>query len=108
MPAEQRITQTLDRKQQWIECVTIAYEAWAALSDSQVHHQDSEHHCGIKPQAKDHESGYIQNVDLAFLERKCNFGLALMYFKSFLAPHTSSLLNPLSKYILSQFFFLTH
>ena len=27
MPAEQRITQTLDRKQQWIECVTIAYEA---------------------------------------------------------------------------------
>ena len=35
MPAEQRITQTLDRKQQWIECVTIAYEAWAALSYSQ-------------------------------------------------------------------------
>jgi hypothetical protein len=35
MPAEQRITQTLDRKQQWIECVTIAYESWAALSDSQ-------------------------------------------------------------------------
>jgi hypothetical protein len=35
MPAEQRITQTLDRKQQWIECITIAYEAWAALSDSQ-------------------------------------------------------------------------
>ena len=35
MPAELRITQTLDRKQQWIECVTIAYEAWAALSDSQ-------------------------------------------------------------------------
>jgi hypothetical protein len=35
MSAEQRITQTLDRKQQWIECVTIAYEAWAALSDSQ-------------------------------------------------------------------------
>ena len=35
MPAEQRITQSIDRKQQWIECVTIAYEAWAALSDSQ-------------------------------------------------------------------------
>ena len=35
MPAEQRITQTLDRKQQWIECITIAYEAWAALNDSQ-------------------------------------------------------------------------
>jgi hypothetical protein len=35
MSAEQRITQTLDRKQQWIECVTIAYEAWAALRDSQ-------------------------------------------------------------------------
>ena len=36
MPAEQRITQTLDRKLQWIECVTVAYEAWAALSDSQI------------------------------------------------------------------------
>jgi hypothetical protein len=35
MPAKQRITQSLDRKQQWIECVTIAYEAWAALSESQ-------------------------------------------------------------------------
>jgi hypothetical protein len=35
MLTEQRITQTLDRKQQWIECITIAYEAWAALSDSQ-------------------------------------------------------------------------
>ena len=35
MPAEQRITQTLDRKQQWIECVTLAYVAWAVLSDSQ-------------------------------------------------------------------------
>ena len=35
MPVEQRITQSLDRKQQWIECVTIAYEAWATLSDSQ-------------------------------------------------------------------------
>ena len=36
MPAEQRITQTLHRKQQWIECVTIAYEARAALSESQT------------------------------------------------------------------------
>ena len=27
MSAEQRITQSLHRKQQWIECVTIAYEA---------------------------------------------------------------------------------
>ena len=35
MSVEQRITQSIDRKQQWIECVTIAYEAWAALSDSQ-------------------------------------------------------------------------
>ena len=35
MPAEQRITQTLERKQQWIECVTSAYEACEALSDSQ-------------------------------------------------------------------------
>ena len=35
MSTEQRITQSLDRKQQWIECVTMAYEAWAALSDSQ-------------------------------------------------------------------------
>jgi hypothetical protein len=35
MSAEQRITQSIHRKQQWIECVTMAYEAWAALSDSQ-------------------------------------------------------------------------
>jgi hypothetical protein len=35
MSAEQRITQSIDRKQQWIEFVTTAYEAWAALSDSQ-------------------------------------------------------------------------
>jgi hypothetical protein len=34
MPAEQRITQSIDRKQQWIECVTMAYKVWAALSDS--------------------------------------------------------------------------
>ena len=26
MSAEQRITQSIDRKHQWIECVTIAYE----------------------------------------------------------------------------------
>jgi acetyl-CoA carboxylase beta subunit len=36
MSAEQRITQTLDRKQQSIECVTMPYKAWAALSDSQI------------------------------------------------------------------------
>ena len=36
MPTEQRFTQSIDRKQQWIECVTMAYEAWAALSDSQI------------------------------------------------------------------------
>jgi hypothetical protein len=35
MSAEQGITQSIDRKQQWIECVSIAYVAWAALSDSQ-------------------------------------------------------------------------
>ena len=35
MSAKQRITQSLQRKQQWIECVTIAYEAWVALCDSQ-------------------------------------------------------------------------
>ena len=39
MSAEQRITQSLHRKQQWIECVTIAYEAWVALSDSQIKSQ---------------------------------------------------------------------
>ena len=35
MSAEQRITQSIDRKHQWIECVTIAYEAWVALKESQ-------------------------------------------------------------------------
>ena len=35
MSAEERITQSIHRKQQWIECITIAYEAWVALSDSQ-------------------------------------------------------------------------
>ena len=33
--AEQRITQSIDRKQQWMECVTVAYEAGVSLSDSQ-------------------------------------------------------------------------
>jgi hypothetical protein len=36
MSAEQGITKSLYSNQQWIECVTIAYEAWAALSDSQI------------------------------------------------------------------------
>ena len=36
MPAEQRIEKSIDRKQQWIECVTTAYEAWAALNDSKI------------------------------------------------------------------------
>jgi acetyl-CoA carboxylase beta subunit len=36
MSAKQRITQSIDRKREWFECVTIAYEAWAALSDSQI------------------------------------------------------------------------
>ena len=36
MSAEQRITQSTHRKQQWIECATMAYEAWAAQSDSQI------------------------------------------------------------------------
>ena len=36
MSAEQRIMQSLERKQQQIRCVTIEYEAWAALSDSQI------------------------------------------------------------------------
>jgi hypothetical protein len=36
MSAEQRITQSLDRKQQWMECVTIAYETLPALHASQI------------------------------------------------------------------------
>ena len=39
MSAEQRITQSIHRKQQWIECVTMAYDAWAALSDPQIKSQ---------------------------------------------------------------------
>ena len=36
MSEEQRITQSLDRKQTWIQCVTRAYEVWAALYASQI------------------------------------------------------------------------
>ena len=32
---EQRITPSIDRKQQLMECVTVAYEAGVSLSDSQ-------------------------------------------------------------------------
>ena len=39
MSAEQRITQSLHRKQQWIQCVTRANEAWVALCDSQIKSQ---------------------------------------------------------------------
>ena len=30
--------------------------------------------------------GFGKKIELAFLERKCNFRLALMYYKSFLSP----------------------
>ena len=46
-----------------------------------VHHQDIQHHCGIKNQANVHKSGYNQNVDEAFLEHRCNFRSALMNAK---------------------------
>ena len=36
---EQTCFLSIHRKQQWIECVTMAYEAWAALSDSQIKSQ---------------------------------------------------------------------
>ena len=86
MLAEQRFTQSLDRKQQWIVCVTIAYEAWAALSDLQITSQQQLAPLEIKPQVDNHKSGYSQNVDLVFLECRYNFKLALMYFKSFFLP----------------------
>ena len=35
MSVEQRITQSLGRKCQWIECLTSSYEAWVALCASQ-------------------------------------------------------------------------
>ena len=34
--AEQKIPKSLDRKQQWVDCDTLAYEAWAALCASQI------------------------------------------------------------------------
>jgi hypothetical protein len=36
MSAEQRITQSLDRKQHWIVHVTNAYEAWIAYYASKI------------------------------------------------------------------------
>ena len=94
MPAEQRITQSLDRKLQWIECVTVAYEAWAALSDSQTTSQQQlaplwNQSSGPWPQVR-----YSHNVDLVFLECRCNFRLALMYLKFFLSPCGSVYLWP--------------
>ena len=61
--------------------VTIAYEAWTALGDSQSTSQRQLTPLWNQPQANNNESGYSQNIDLAFLECRCNFKLALMYLK---------------------------
>ena len=63
-----------------------------------VHHNNSQHHCEIKPQADDHKSGYGQNVDLVFLECRCNFRLPALYLKSFLCPLKKLLLCLLCKF----------
>ena len=34
---KKRLEQSLDRKQKWVECVTIAYEAWMEQKESQTH-----------------------------------------------------------------------
>ena len=34
--AEKRLEQSLDRRQKWVECVTIAYEAWMEQEESQT------------------------------------------------------------------------
>ena len=31
---KKRLEQSLDRKQKWVECVTIAYEAWMEQKDT--------------------------------------------------------------------------
>ena len=40
--AEKRLEQSLERIQKWVECVTIAYEAWVALKVTQA--STSQHH----------------------------------------------------------------
>ena len=42
--------------------------------------------CGIKIMENSHMFDYSQLHRSAFLESKCNFRLALMYYKSFLSP----------------------
>jgi hypothetical protein len=34
---KKRLEQSLERKQKWVECVTIAYEAWIEQKESQTH-----------------------------------------------------------------------
>ena len=33
---KKQLEQSLDRKQKWVECATIAYEAWVALKETQT------------------------------------------------------------------------
>ena len=33
---KRQLEQSLDRKQKWVECVTIAYEAWVAIKETQT------------------------------------------------------------------------
>ena len=34
---KRRLEQSLDRKQKWVECVTITYEAWMEQKESKTH-----------------------------------------------------------------------
>ena len=86
MPAEQRIHRALTESSNGLNASQLHMKLGQHSVTLKAHHQDSLHHCGIKPQVKDHKSGYGQNIHLVFLEHKCNFRLALMYLKSFLTP----------------------
>ena len=36
LPLKKLLEQSLDRKQKWVECAIIAYEAWVSLQDNQT------------------------------------------------------------------------
>ena len=80
------LEQTLDRRKEWIGCITPAYEAWNVLQAIKNIAIWPFSPPQINIMKGGHMFDYNQFHESAFLERKCNFRLELMYFKSFLSP----------------------
>jgi hypothetical protein len=87
------LKQSLDRKQKWVECVTIAYEAWVALKDTQTSTCQQYTLNWSRNVGNCHGMDYDQQDKFVFYKRKCNFSLALMYFKKFFYPGLEGLVT---------------